>query len=104
MQLMQRGLKNVFPDPKGGPQQILTVLYQIAVSTDEAAESDAGADGGSGRRRRRSWHEFVPTFFTAANKPATATDAQWNEARTTMEKVVRRTRRCTSRPSRAPTP
>ena len=35
--------------------------------------------------------EFVPTFFTAANKPAGATDAAWNEGRTTMEKVAKDT-------------
>jgi hypothetical protein len=35
--------------------------------------------------------EFVPTFFTAANKPAAATDAAWTEARTQMEKVAKDT-------------
>jgi hypothetical protein len=72
--LMARDLKKVFTDPKAGPQQILTVLYMMSVnllklptpSPDQLAAGDKAA---------HALQEFVPTFFTAANKPAGATDA-----------------------------
>jgi hypothetical protein len=89
-QLMARDLKKVYNDPKAGPQQVLTVLYMMSVnavklptpSPDQLAIGDKAA---------RALQEFVPTFFTAANKPAGATDAAWTEGRTTMEKVAKDT-------------
>ena len=49
--------------------------------TPTADQTAAGCDG------RAPVAELVPTF-AAANKPAGATDAAWNEGRTTMEKVA----------------
>jgi len=88
--LMARDLKKVYSDPKAGPQQVLTVLYMMSVnvlklptpSPDQLAAGDRAA---------HALQEFVPTFFTAANKPAGATDAAWTEGRTTMEKVAKDT-------------
>ena len=88
--LMARDLKKVFVDPKAGPQQILTVLYMMSVNvlklptaTPEQMEA--------GEKAAKALQEFVPNFFTAANKPAGATDAAWTEGKTTMEKVAKDT-------------
>ena len=88
--LMARDLKKVFTDPKAGPQQQLTVLYMMAVNVLKlpTATSEQSA---AGEKAARGLQEFVPTFFTAANKPATASDAAWTEARGQMEKVAKDT-------------
>ena len=87
---MARDLKKVYTDPKAGPQQMLTVLYLMSVNALKlpTATPDQLA---AGEKAAKQLQEFVPTFFTAANKPAGATDAAWNEGRTTMEKVAKDT-------------
>ena len=89
-QLMGRDLKKVYTDPKAGPQQVLTILYLMSVNALKlpTASPDQLA---AGEKAAKQLQEFVPTFFTAANKPAGATDAAWNEGRTTMEKVAKDT-------------
>jgi hypothetical protein len=44
-----------------------------------------------GEKAAHALQDFVPIFFTAANKPAAATDAAWTEGRTTMEKMAKDT-------------
>ena len=90
-QLMARDLKKVFTDPKTGPQQVLTVLYLMSVNTLKLPTRYRRSRLAAGEKAARALQEFVPTFFTAANKPAGATDAAWNEGRTTMEKVAKDT-------------
>jgi hypothetical protein len=89
-QLMARDLKKVFTDPKAGPQQVLTVLYMMAVNVLKLPNATA-EQMAAGEKAARGLQEFVPTFFTAANKPAAASDAAWTEARTQMEKVAKDT-------------
>jgi hypothetical protein len=89
-QLMARDLKKVYPDPKAGPQQTLTVLYLMSVNVLKLP-SATPEQFAAGEKAARQLQEFVPTFFTAANKPAAATDAAWTEGRTTMEKVAKDT-------------
>ena len=84
--LMDRDLKKVFTDPKAGPQQILTVLYMMSVNVLKLPTATPDQMS-AGEKAARGLLEFVPNFFTAANKPAGATDAAWTEGRTTMEKV-----------------
>ena len=88
--LMQRDLKKVYTDPKAGPQMILTVLYQVAVNLTKIP-NPTPEQMQIGESAAKQLEEFVPTFFTASNKPAAATDAQWNEGKTTMEKVAKDT-------------
>ena len=88
--LMARDLKSVYTDPKAGPQQMLTVLYQMAVSILKLPTATA-EQMAAGEKAARDLLDFVPIFFTAANKPAGATDAAWTEGRTTMEKVAKDT-------------
>jgi hypothetical protein len=87
-QLMARDLKKVYSDPKAGPQQILTVLYQMcaAILSIPSPTADQSAIG---EKAARGLAEFVPNFFTAANKPAAATDANWNEAKGQMDKIAK---------------
>jgi hypothetical protein len=87
---MARDLKKVFTDPKAGPQQILTVLYMMSVNLLKLP-TPSPDQMASGEKAARALQEFVPNFFTAANKPAGATDAAWTEGRTTMEKVAKDT-------------
>jgi hypothetical protein len=89
-QLMARDLKKVYSDPKAGPQQVLTVLYMMSVNVVKLPTPSA-EQMAIGEKAARALQEFVPNFFTAANKPAGATDAAWTEGRTTMEKVAKDT-------------
>ena len=79
-QLMARDLKKVYTDPKAGPQQMLTVLYLMSVNIQKLPTPTADQTA-AGEKAARQLQEFVPTFFTAANKPAGATDAAWTEGR-----------------------
>jgi hypothetical protein len=88
--LMARDLKKVYSDPKAGPQQVLTVLYMMSVNVLKLPTPSAD-EMAVGEKAARALQEFVPNFFTAANKPAGATDAAWTEGRTTMEKVAKDT-------------
>jgi hypothetical protein len=88
--LMARDLKKVYTDPKAGPQQMLTVLYMMSVNVLKLP-TPSPDQLAIGEKAARALQEFVPTFFTAANKPAGATDAAWTEGRTTMEKVAKDT-------------
>ena len=72
------------------PDQVLTILFMVCVNT-AAIPSPTPAQFATGEKAARALQEFVPTYFTAANKPAGATDAAWNEGKATMEKVARDT-------------
>jgi hypothetical protein len=85
-QLMSTGLKSLFKND----QQILTILFTICVNL-AAIPSPAPQQFATGEKAAHALQEFIPTFFTPANKPAGATDAAWNEGRATMEKVARDT-------------
>lgn len=85
-QLMSKGLNTLYKNN----QQILTILFTVcvnlaAIPTPTPAQFDTGA------KASKALQEFIPTFFTPANKPAGASDADWTQARTTMEKVARDT-------------
>ncbi len=85
-QLMSKDLKTVFKND----QQILTILFTICVNL-AAIPAPTPPQFATGDKAAHALQQFIPTFFTAANKPAGATDAAWNEGRTTMEKVARDT-------------
>lgn len=89
-QLMARDLKSVFKDPKQGQQQVLTVLYQMAVNIMQlpGATPDQVAAGG---KAARALGEFANEYFTAANKPAATSDADWTKTKsdvTNLSKAV----------------
>jgi hypothetical protein len=75
MQLMARDLKQVFKDPKSGPQQVLTVLYLMSVNTLKPGVTPEQLAGGE--KAARALGDYVGEYFTAANKPASSSDAEW---------------------------
>ena len=89
-QLMARDLKKVYADPKSGPQLILSILYQMSVNVQKLPTASP-EQMAAGEKAARELQEFVPNFFTAANKPAAATDAAWTEARTASENLAKGT-------------
>ena len=89
-QLMARDLKSVFKDPKQGPQQVLTVLYQMSVNVMKLPTASA-EQLASGEKAARALGEYANEYFTAANKPAGTSDADWSKTKndvTNLSKVV----------------
>jgi hypothetical protein len=89
-QLMDRGLKNVFKDPKQGPQQVLTVLYQMSVNILQIPNATADQLA-AGEKAARALGEYANEYFTAANKPANTSDADWAKTKndvTNLSKAV----------------
>jgi hypothetical protein len=75
--LMKRDIKSVFlKDPKAGPSQVLTVLYLSAVNyakvQNATPEQTAIAEKAS-----KTLLDYIPEYFTAANKQANVSDADW---------------------------
>ena len=68
-QLMDRDLKQVFKDPKSGPQQVLTVLYLMSVNTLKLPNATP-EQLAAGEKAARMLQDYVGEYFTAANKPA----------------------------------
>ena len=83
---MSKGLKTLFKND----QQILTILFTICVNLS-AIPAPTPQQFAIGEKAAKQLQDFIPTFFTPTNKPAQASDADWNQARTTMEKVARDT-------------
>jgi hypothetical protein len=75
-QLMARDLKSVFKDPKQGPQQVLTVLYQMAVNIMQIQNATPDQLA-AGDKAARALGDYANEYFTAANKPAGTSDADW---------------------------
>ncbi len=75
-QLMGRDLKQVFKDPKSGPQQVLTVLYLMSVNVLKLPAATP-EQLGSGEKAARALQDYVGEYFTAANKPPSSSDADW---------------------------
>src|SRR5215471_15604718 len=75
-QLMARDLKSVFKDPKQGPGQVLRILYLMSVnilSLPNASPDQVAA----GEKAARALGDYANEYFTAANKPANTSDADW---------------------------
>ncbi len=89
-QLMGRDLKQVFKDPKSGPQQVLTVLYLMSVNTLKLPNATPDQLA-SGEKAARALQDYVGEYFTAANKPPSSSDADWTKTKTdvaTLAKAV----------------
>jgi hypothetical protein len=84
-QLINKDLKTVFPADAAGGRNILTVLFQVAWNT--AALPNATPEQiAAGEKAARQLLDFAPTYFTAANKPASTSDADWAKARADIER------------------
>src|ERR1039458_6633108 len=75
-QLMSRDLKSVFKDPKTGGQQVLTVLYLMSVNVLKLPEATP-EQLAAGEKAAHALQGYVDEYFTAANKPAASSDADW---------------------------
>ena len=82
-QLMAKDLKTVLPDLS----QSLRVLYLVTANTP-AVKDPTPAQLAIGQKAAKDLQAFVPTYFTAEHKPATASDAQWAQARTQVEQAA----------------
>jgi hypothetical protein len=69
------------------PSQILRALYLLTANAP-AVPSPTPAQLATGAKAAKDLQAFIPTYFTAANKPASATDAQWGQARTQVEQAA----------------
>src|SRR5499427_6608239 len=85
-QLMARDLKSVYKDPKQGPQQVLTVLYQMSVNIMglQNATPDQMA---AGEKAARALSDYANEYFTAANKPAATSDADWAKTKSDVSNL-----------------
>jgi len=85
-QVMGKGLKNVFYDPKEGPRQILNCLFLITVNV--AALPNATADQiDLGKKSALQLKEEAKAYFVPANKGGTA-DAAWAQARAQLDSAA----------------
>jgi aminopeptidase N len=57
----------------------------------QALPTPTPAQFATGQKAAAELQTFIPTFFTAANKPPAASEADWTQARGTMEKVAKDT-------------
>jgi hypothetical protein len=85
-QLLSKGLKTLYKND----QQILTILFTVSVNL-QALPAPTAAQFDTGQKAAQELQTFIPTFFTPANKPPAASEADWTTARGTMEKVAKDT-------------
>jgi hypothetical protein len=85
-QLLSKGLKTLYKND----QQILTILFTVCVNL-QALPAPTAAQFAIGQKAAEELQAFIPTFFTPANKPPAASEADWTQARATMEKVAKDT-------------
>ncbi len=83
-QLLSKDLNAAFK----APQQVIAVLYLTALNLQKTPSPNA-EQLSTGDKAARQLLEFTPTYFTAANKPAATTDAQWSEARNQLDAVAK---------------
>jgi len=78
-QWMNQGLKTVFKDAKAGPGQVLTVLYLMTANIAKlmATPNVPPDQMANGEKAARALQDYVPEYFTAANKKAEVSDADW---------------------------
>src|SRR5262249_12448552 len=75
--LMKRDVKSVFlKDPKMGPSQVLTVLYLSAVNYAKI-QNPTPDQTAIAERASKALLDYIPEYFTAANKQANVSDADW---------------------------
>jgi tetratricopeptide (TPR) repeat protein len=89
-QLLAGDLKANFKDQA----QILNILYRTALAAQgiaTAGQALTPAQLATAEKAGKTLQEFIPTYFTAANKPAAASDAQWAQARTQLDTVAKST-------------
>jgi hypothetical protein len=89
-QLVAKGLRTIFPEPRQGPTIAINVLYLLAASVPTLPNPTAEQIALGQRAAHDLIDYYLPTFFAANNKPANATDQAWNEARSQLDTVAKK--------------
>jgi tetratricopeptide (TPR) repeat protein len=76
-QVLAMDVPTVFPSR----DDQVKIYYNTAAAAAAIKSGATPEELASGKKGATALLDFIPTFFTAANKPAKATDAQWNQAR-----------------------
>ena len=88
-QLINKGLKATFPDPKQGPTIILNVLY-LVTATVPALTNPTADQLALGDKAAHELLDYLPEFFSADKKPAGTSDADWAKARGQLEAAAKK--------------
>jgi len=83
-QLMNKGLDNVFTDPKQGPLQKLNALFEFTAAMGQMP-NPTPEQIDLGKKAANELKQQATSYFTPQNKPANNTEAQWDQARKTLE-------------------
>jgi hypothetical protein len=89
-QLMARDLKTVFKDPKAGPGQVLNTLYLMSVNVLQIPNPNPDQVA-AGDKASKALAAYANEYFTAVNKPANVSDADWSKTKDqvmTLSKTV----------------
>ncbi|MGP8246967.1 MAG: DUF6600 domain-containing protein [Bryobacteraceae bacterium] len=86
--LIRAGLP--FPNSPVGDAQKLSVLYQVTVNVPKLAQPSA-RQVNLARDVARSLQDYLPVFFSLANRPAGVDEALWAKARSDMEGAAKHT-------------
>ena len=89
-QVMSKGLKQVFDDPKEGPRQILNCLFLITVNV-AALPNPSPEQMDLGKKSAEQLKTESQAYFVPANKPATTSDDAWKQARQQLDSAADRT-------------
>jgi hypothetical protein len=87
-QLLAKDLNAVFKDPR----QVATVLYTTCASIQNAP-NPTPEQTATGEKAAHGLLDFVPAYFTAANKPAGTSDAEWAKSGKDLEGMANATLR-----------
>ena len=86
-QVISKGLKNVFDDPKEAPRQILNCLFLISVNA--SALTDPTPDQiDMGKKAAQQLKDEAKAYFVPANKPSGTADAAWDQARSQLDSAA----------------
>jgi hypothetical protein len=89
-QVMSKGLKSVFDDPKESPRQILNCLFLLSVNV--AALPDPTPDQiALGKKAAQQLKDEAKAYFIPENKPSTTSEADWTKARGQLDGAADRT-------------
>jgi hypothetical protein len=86
-QVLNKGLKNVFDDPKEAPRQILNCLFLFTVNI-AALPTPTPEQIDLGKKTAAQLKSEVKTYFVAANKPAATSEADWNNTRNQLDSAA----------------
>jgi len=86
-QLLNLGMDKVFTDPKNGPLQKIQALFEITVAAGELP-NPTPEQMDLGKKCAAELKKDTQAYFVPANKPANNTDAQWTQARQTLDQAA----------------